>query len=259
MRYSQLLALPLVALTFSATLASAMPPEPPKIKVTRFQPPASVPAPTTTPARTTDGSKPAAPNQEQDGKNTTATLKVGDKLPDLTLKNTKNEDVKTSTLFAKQPIVLTVYRGGWCPYCNTNLKKWQDKLQAVTNLDAAIIAVSPESPEHVAETIGKDKLGYTVLSDSTGVAGKALGLNFTLDQNTQRKYKGMGIDLSKHNANGTWDLPHPATFVVDTTGTIRYLFMNEDYKKRANIDDVIAALAAIKADAAKPTADQPKK
>ena len=82
-------------------------------------------------------------------------LKVGDKLPDLTLKDALNQDVRLAALYGKQPIVLTVYRGGWCPYCNINLKQWQDKLQEVTTLGAAIIAVSPESPEHVAETVGK--------------------------------------------------------------------------------------------------------
>ena len=172
-------------------------------------------------------------------------LKVGDKLPDLTLKDALNQDVRLAALYGKKPIVLTVYRGGWCPYCNINLKQWQDKLQEVTTLGAAIIAVSPESPEHVAETVGKDQLAYTVLSDSTGGAIKALGLAFMVDEKTQSKYKGFGVDLSKHNADGTWELPHPATYVVDTTGVIRYLYVNEDYKKRADIDEVMAAIRQI--------------
>ncbi len=173
-------------------------------------------------------------------------LKVGDKIPDLTLKNTQNHDVNVSDLYAKQPIVLTVYRGGWCPYCVTNLKEWQDKLQQVTSLGAAVIAVSPESPEHVAETVGKGQLAYSVLSDSTGNAIKALGLAFTLDDTTQSKYKGYGIDLSKHNADGDWELPHPATYVVDSTGVIRYLYANEDYKQRANVDEVISAIRQLR-------------
>jgi len=169
-------------------------------------------------------------------------LNVGDRLPSITLKNTQHQDVSLSALYAKQPIVLTVYRGGWCPYCNTNLKQWQDKLQQVTALGAAVIAVSPESPEHVAETVGKDNLSYTVLSDSTGNAIKALGLAFMLDEKSQSKYKGFGVDLSTHNADATWELPHPATYVVDTTGVIRYLYVNEDYKQRAKVDEVIAAV-----------------
>jgi len=172
-------------------------------------------------------------------------LKVGDRLPDLTLKNTQNQDVSIATLYARQPIVLTVYRGGWCPYCITSLKQWQDKLQQVTTLGAAVVAVSPESPEHVAETVGKGNLAYTVLSDSTGDAGRALGLAFTLDEKTQTKYKGYGIDLSKYNADGMWELPHPATYLVDTRGVIRYLYINEDYKQRADPDEIIAVLSKI--------------
>lgn len=174
-------------------------------------------------------------------------LKLGDKLPDLTLKNTQNQDINLAALYAKQPIVLTVYRGGWCPYCITNLKQWQDKLQEVTTLGAAVIAVSPESPEQVAKTVAKGELSYSILSDSTGTTIKALGLAFMLDDKTQSKYKGFGIDLSKHNADGTWELPHPATYVVDTTGVIRYLYVNKDYTKRADVAEVMAAIRQISA------------
>ncbi len=172
-----------------------------------------------------------------------AVLNVGDKLPNLTFKNSQNQDVNLTALYAEQPIVLTVYRGGWCPYCVTNLEQWQEKLEQVTALGAAIISISPESPQQVATTVGKDALAYTVLSDSTGSAIKALGLAFILDDTTQAEYKGFGVDLSKLNADGTWELPHPANYVVDTTGVIRYVYVNEDYKTRANVDEVIAAIS----------------
>jgi len=203
------------------------------------------PDPTSTPAPAASAPAAPAPKSVTPSPAPPVALKVGDKLPDFTVKNTQNQDVAIASLYAKQPIVLTMYRGGWCPYCVTNLKEWQDKLKQVTKLGAQVVAVSPESPAHVAETMSKGKLDYNVLSDSTGNASKAMGLNFTLDADTQSKYNGYGINLPEHNADGSWDLPHPATYVVDTTGIIRYVYVNEDYKTRANPDEVIAAVGLI--------------
>ncbi len=227
----------------AAPLPAATPPPAPQINPPAA--PSSAPA-AAKPAASSPGDK-VAPKKDSEQQDTTATLKVGDKLPDLTLKNIKNEDVRLADLYAKQPIVLIMYRGGWCPYCNTSLKQWQDKIETVTTLGAAVVAATPEKPEFIAETIGKDKLTYSVLSDTTGQNAKALGLAFTLDENTQRKYKGYGVDLSNRNASGEWQLPHPATLVIDTTGTIRYLATSEDYKQRAKPDDVIAAIKGITA------------
>lgn len=238
-----------LAILFMVSLPAAMPPDVPKIK----PPPASAPSPAPAkPAATSPGDK-VAPKKEADLETKTATLKVGNRLPDLSFKNIKNEDVRLADLYAKQPIVLIMYRGGWCPYCNTSLKQWQDKLQAVTTLGAAVVAATPEKPELLSDTIGKNKLGYTLLSDFTGNAAKSLGLSHTLDANTQRKYKNMNLDLSKRNANGEWQLPHPATLIIDTTGTIRYIAVSEDYKQRAKPDDVIAAIKKITAPAPKKT------
>jgi len=217
----------------------------------------STPAPAPDVAPSTPAKPVAAKQDAPPAPARAAVLNVGDKLPNLTFKNAQNQDVNLTAPYAEQPIVLTVYRGGWSPYCVTNLEQWQDKLEQVTALGAAIIAISPESSQQVATTVGKDALAYTVLSDSTGSAIKALGLAFILDDTTQAKYKGFGVDLSKLNADGTWELPHSATYVVDTTGVIRYVYVNEDYKTRANVDEVFAAISKMGFVPAKPSAITP--
>lgn len=194
--------------------------------------PAPAMAPHTQPAD--KASKPAArPGDE---------VKVGDTLPEMSFKDADGKDVNSKTLYAKGPAVIMFYRGNWCPFCNKSLKAFQDKVGEATEMGATITAISPEKPEELATTAKKDALTFTLLSDNTGEAIKKLGLAFDLDAATRTKYKGFGVDLATHNANGQWQLPHPATLVVDTKGVVRYAYVNEDYTKRADPEAVLAAV-----------------
>ncbi|MFA6045595.1 MAG: peroxiredoxin-like family protein [Phycisphaerales bacterium] len=175
-------------------------------------------------------------------------IKVGDTLPQLTFKDADGKDVDAKTLYAKGPAVIMFYRGNWCPYCNKSLKAFQDKVGEAKEMGATIAAVSPEKSEELKETAKKDSLTYTLLSDSTGEGMKKLGLGFNLDDATKTKYKGFGVDLAKHNASGEWALPHPATLVVDTKGVVRYAYVNEDYTKRAEPEEVLAAVKKLTAE-----------
>lgn len=179
-----------------------------------------------------------------------ARIKVGDTLPPITLTNAQGKPVALASLYATKPIVITMYRGGWCPYCATSLKAFQDRLAQADKLGASIVAISPERPEELAKTIAKGSLGYSVLSDSNGNAMHAMGLAFTLDDATQTKYRGYGINLAARNASGKWELPHPATLVVDTKGIVRYAYINEDFKTRATPDEVLAAVKKLQDEAA---------
>lgn len=218
--------------------------------LSRAEPPAT-PAPAPAPAEPAkpDAAKPepkTEPAKKAEGpQDHTATLKVGDRLPALTYKDAEGKDVEVSTLYAQQPIVLIIYRGAWCPYCITSLKKWQEKVDTVTELGAKVIAVTPEKPALIAESLKKGDLTYTILSDASGKGAKALGLKFAVDEKTQERYKGFGVDLAARNGSQAWDLPHPATFIVDTAGVVRYISVNEDYKKRPNPEDVIAAMREV--------------
>jgi len=175
-------------------------------------------------------------------------IKVGDTLPDLKFKDADGKEVDSKSLYAKEPAVIMFYRGNWCPFCNQSLKAFQEKVSEAKDLGATITAISPEKPEELKETAKKDGLTYALLSDSTGEGAKALGLAFELDDATQTKYKGYGVNLASHNANGKWQLPHPATLVVDTKGVVRYAYVNEDYRKRADPNTVIEAVKKLKAE-----------
>ncbi|MEM1331497.1 MAG: peroxiredoxin-like family protein [Planctomycetota bacterium] len=169
-------------------------------------------------------------------------LAEGVRAPNATVRDTEGGSVRLASLYGDGPVVVTFYRGSWCPYCNNALTEWQGKLDDLEAAGGRLVALTPDKPENAAGTVGKHDLGFTVLSDADFEAADAFGVRFSLDADTREKYKGYGIDLAKSNASGDWDLPHPGTFVIDSSGVIRYAWVSSDYATRANPDEVIAAV-----------------
>lgn len=173
---------------------------------------------------------------------TTRGLRPGDRAPDATLTAADGTTVQLSDLYGGGPIIVTFYRGGWCPFCQGELREWQDRLAEVDALGARLVAISPEAPSFAGQTTDKYGLEFTVLSDATGEAAAGFDLDFEVDPETRRKYTQFGIDLAHINASGTWELVIPATYVIDSDGVIRYAFIDENYKNRADPDEVLAVV-----------------
>ena len=169
-------------------------------------------------------------------------LAVGEHAPEGTLRDPNSNTVQVADLYADQPAVLIFYRGGWCPFCNRDLQDWQDALPEFNDAGARVVAVSMESAENALETANNNELDYDVFVDETGDVVRAFRLGFQLDQDTQTRYKGYGIDLATHNTNGAWELPAPAVYVIDRHGIIRYASADWDYSKRAGYADALAAV-----------------
>ena len=168
-------------------------------------------------------------------------LRVGDKVPNFTLNNHKGEATTLYTLLEKGPVVLNFYRGGWCPYCNLALKGLADKNDEITALGATLVALSPELPDKTLTTIEKDNIPFIVLSDLNNEVARKFDLVFKLTPEVATAYE-KGFGLSKYNGNENAELPIPATYVIDEKGIIRYAYVNPDYKKRANPDEVMTHL-----------------
>ncbi len=171
-------------------------------------------------------------------------LQVGDKAPDFTLKDAQGKDVTLSEALKQGPVVLTWYRGGWCPYCNIALKALSDKLPAIKGMGAQLFALTPELPDQSLNTEEKNKLAFSVLSDPNLKVSKQYDLVFTLDSDTATRYESR-FQLSKVNGNKDNILPIPATYVIDTDGTITFAYVNPDYRRRVEPDQVINALRDI--------------
>lgn len=172
-------------------------------------------------------------------------MRVGEKAPNATLKTIKGESVTLASLLEKGPVVLTFYRGDWCPYCNKALKEWEPRLPEVASAGGTFVAVTLEKPSEIEKMHTKIGPEMIILGDPAGETAKAFNILFTVDDSTRTKYKGYGIDVGASNSDGQWTLPHPATFVIDRGGVIRYSFVNADYRFRANPDDVIAMLKSL--------------
>lgn len=173
-------------------------------------------------------------------------LKLGEKAPDFNLPNPNGEQVGLQGLLEKGPVVLNFYRGGWCPYCNLELKAYKDKLPEIEGLGASLIAISPQTPDNSLSTAEKQGLEFEVLSDEGNKTADQFGLVFTLADELHDLYKSFGLDIPKFNGDDTWELPLPGTYVVDKDGTVKYAYANADYTKRAEPEDVISVLKELK-------------
>lgn len=172
-------------------------------------------------------------------------LRVGDVAPGASVLDARGHTVDLASMYADGPVVVTFYRGGWCPFCTRALARWQAKLPELTAAGGNFVALTPERPDAAAATAAKTRATYAVFTDPAHEAAKAFKVHFTVDDATRKAYAGYGIDLAKNNGSGTWELPAPATFVIDRAGVVRWAFADWDYTKRADPDDVIAAVRAL--------------
>lgn len=169
-------------------------------------------------------------------------LKVGDKAPAFTLPDATGTPVSLAQLLKKGPAIVVFYRGGWCPYCNLELRAYQRLLPEIKKAGGQLIAISPQAPDTSLNTTEKNALTYPVLSDIHTDAAKGFGILFTLPDYLQKLYSSLGHGLDVVNANGAWTLPVPATFVIGTDGSILARHVDTDYRKRMEPADALAAI-----------------
>lgn len=172
-------------------------------------------------------------------------LREGDAFPAATLPDALGRPVELGALLEAGPLVVSVYRGGWCPYCILELRALQQALPAIRDLGATLVAVSPERPDNALETAGKNDLAFPVLSDTEGKLADALGIRFALSPAIKALYQRFGHDLPSHNGDGRWSLPVPATYVVARGGRIALAHLDTDYRRRLEPTRVLEALSGL--------------
>ena len=172
--------------------------------------------------------------------------KVGDELADFVLSNQSGEKRSLAELREAGPVVLVFYRGGWCPYCNLELRTYQQVLPQLKEAGAQLVAITPETPDSSLSTSEKNELEFEVLTDSAADYAKEIGIAFSLPEELRAVYKNLGGDLEKFNGTGNFDLPVPATFVVGTDGKVAFAHVDVDYTTRANPADVLSVVRGLK-------------
>lgn len=177
---------------------------------------------------------------------TTKPLVPGDAVPDVALRTEEDKEVKLRQLVSAKPTVLIFYRGGWCPFCNRHLKELAGIEKDLDKAGAQLLAISMDQPAELRATPNRDQLGYCLLSDSDAAAAQAFGIAFKVADATVERYKGFKIDIDAASGRSHHLLPHPAVFVVDPKGVIRFAHVNTDYKVRLAPAKILEAVRAAK-------------
>ncbi|MDO6762490.1 peroxiredoxin-like family protein [Agarivorans sp. 1_MG-2023] len=173
------------------------------------------------------------------------TPQQGQALLSFTLANQNGEKVSLNALLKDGPLVVTFYRGGWCPYCNLELRAYQQILPQIKALGANLVAITPELPDASLSTTEKNELQFQVLSDVNAEYAKSLDIVFALPEELRPIYSSFGIEVEQHNGAGQFDLPLAATFVVGQDGSIASAFVEADYTKRQEPSDLLPVLTSL--------------
>lgn len=169
-------------------------------------------------------------------------MKAGDRAPAFRLKDSESNVVSSSDLLETGPLIVTFYRGVWCPYCNIELQALQAALPDYKKLGANIVAISPQTQPNNRRAVRENGLTFPILSDAGGEVCAAFGLKFRLPVYLVRLYKKAKIDLASFNDDAEWTLPMPARYVIGQSGIVLYAEVNADYTCRPEPEELMPTL-----------------
>jgi peroxiredoxin len=169
-------------------------------------------------------------------------LKAGDRAPVFILNDSEGKPVSSADLLARGPLIISYYRGVWCPYCNLELQALQETLPQFRTLGASLVAISPQTAVNSRKSQRQNKLDFPILSDMHNDVAAAFGLRFALPGYLVELYKSLKNDLPVFNDDPAWTLPMPARYVIGQDGVIAYAEVNPDYTLRPEPDSMLPVL-----------------
>lgn len=171
-------------------------------------------------------------------------LKAGDIAPDFSLAAPDGAMIASADLLAKGPLVVSFYRGVWCPYCNMELQALQAALPAYREAGANLVAISPQTRPNSRKSMRQNGLDFPILSDPGGDVAAAFGVRFALPDDLVALYQRLGNNLPAVNGDESWTLPMPGRFVIGQDRRIRYAEVNPDYTRRPEPEALLPAIRA---------------
>ncbi len=170
-------------------------------------------------------------------------IKVGEKAPNFKLPNPLSKQIELLDLLSKGPVVITFYRGSWCPYCNLQLRALQNKLKEIQKLGATLVAISPEVPDSSMTKNEINEMEFIVLSDQNAKVASQYGVAWEVPEFLLEHMRiDRNLDLKRINNGNNNVLPIPATFVLGSDGIVKWNYVNIDYRTRSEPDEIIEAL-----------------
>jgi len=176
-------------------------------------------------------------------------LKAGDTVPDFVLTDSDRNEVALKDLLAKGPVIMTFYRGVWCPYCNIELKALEAVADDIRARGATLVAISMQGAADSEKSQKDNGLSFPILTDKNGELANKLGIRWALQDYVVPFHDGFGVHLPAIHGDGEWNLPMPARYIVDTSGNIAYAEVNPDYTRRPEPADLFPVLDSLTATA----------
>jgi peroxiredoxin len=172
-------------------------------------------------------------------------LQLGARAPLFSLPDARGNLLTLSSVLARGPAIVTFYRGGWCPFCDLQLRSYQAVLPQIHDLGAELIAVSSQTPQYALSDVDKKQLTFPVLTDWDNRVGREYGLVFSLSETMRGLQTGFGNPIPMFTGTPSWELPMPGTFVLDRNGIVRLSHVDPDYMKRMEPAAILDALRAV--------------
>jgi peroxiredoxin len=171
-------------------------------------------------------------------------LPVGAKAPEFTLRDSTGRLVKSSDVLALGPLIISFFRGRWCPYCTTELEAWRDLYPIVRERKALLVAISPQTIRQSDFMQGQHSIPFPLLFDEGCKVGEQFGLAYTIPPFHQQHYRSVLVNLPFVNGDQSWKLILPETYVIDSDGTVRFAEAHADFRVRPEPEDVLRHLPA---------------
>jgi peroxiredoxin len=167
---------------------------------------------------------------------------VGAKAPEFTLPDQNGNEVSSASLLGQGPLIISFFRGRWCPFCVAEIESWREWLPRVQDAGAILIAISPMQVRHNFFMADQHKLSFPVLSDAGNAVARKFGLAYRVPDYQKQLYRSVFVNLPHLNGDESWELPLPATYAIGRDGQVLFAYASADYMERAEPADVIAAL-----------------
>lgn len=177
-------------------------------------------------------------------------LKAGDRAPEFILNDPDAQPIASRKLLERGPLVISFYRGVWCPYCNLELQALQAALPAIAATGASVAAISPQIAVNSRKSLRQNSLEFPILSDPGNDVAAAFGLRFALPDYLVDLYTSLRNDLPAFNGDDSWTLPMPARYVIGPEGMIAYAEVNPDYTHRPDPSELLPVLRQLASRAA---------
>ena len=175
-----------------------------------------------------------------------AALNIGDDLPNIIAPDLESRTHHIADALRHGPVVLLFFRGGWCPFCNLQIRAMSLAYPRIAATKASLYALTPELPDSAMSTLGTEPVPFPILFDRSNAIARSFGLVFRLNEALRHVHEALGTPLPKLNGDMSWELPIPAVYVADPKGHIAWRHLDADYRKRTEPNDILNALRELK-------------